>query len=68
MTRKDYELIAKAISKATRIEKDEDATGKVVSYLYTDWTGLVADLGEALKKDNPRFNEYIFFDACEPQE
>lgn len=58
MTRKDYELIAGAISHAVK------------NYDGEDWTMLGAGaaiarlLADELAEDNPRFNREIFLAAC----
>ena len=57
MTRKDYQLIADALNAnkphelATEIEKSR-------------WAGILYDLGQALKSDNPRFDYGRFREAC----
>ena len=61
MTRKDYKLIAKAISDATAQllpkQRDLDAVaGFRINVVY--------NLTKALQADNPRFNEYVFRTAC----
>jgi hypothetical protein len=61
MTRKDYELIAKVFAKAqTSIN-----TGKLQYTADTLIQVLVLTMGEALAKDNPRFDYARFFTACE---
>ena len=69
MTRKDYELIAKAISKATRFEYVDDGYHETPSKNHAiEWLDLVSYIGLAIEKDNPNFDFIKFADACEPQE
>ena len=55
MTRKDYELIAKAL------HNTPIATG--VDGLLT-WGKTCEEMARALGKENPRFNTVTFLDAC----
>lgn len=59
MTRKDYQLIAKAIY-LTRM-------CKAVLDGQLDWSQglLVMELADSLEKDNPRFDRARFITACE---
>jgi hypothetical protein len=53
MTRKDYELIAKAM--------EQELQGDIDPYV---WMSVVNRLAFAFGKDNPRFNRHTFRDAC----
>ena len=69
MTKKDYELIAKAISKATTFEYVDDGYHETPSKNHVvEWVDLISYLGMALGKDNPNFDYRKFADACEPKE
>lgn len=59
MTRKDYKLIAQAISEA-----HEDNWGDSIANEGIYWVTKL--LAESLAKDNPRFNRDKFMQACEP--
>ena len=64
MTRKDFRLIAKAIS-----EVNEDSYYNENKYIDSETVNkvlvhLVYALSDKIKLENPRFNEYDFFDAC----
>jgi hypothetical protein len=68
MTRKDYRLIAEAISKASYFNYVDDGfDDKPSKEREIDWLDLVVHLQIAFKKDNPNFNERKFVDACEPK-
>jgi hypothetical protein len=56
MTKKDYELIAWALSNAYMDEPPVDGR---VSY-----AAIVRRMANALEQGNPRFNKTIFYDAC----
>jgi len=60
MTRKDYELIARALQ-AKRDELVESRSGydRICGH-----DGAVLALAEALASDNPRFNSARFLAAC----
>jgi hypothetical protein len=59
MTKKDYELQAKAISLAF------GAVGQSGLYDAKTALGLVATiLADSLEKENPRFNRDLFLKAC----
>lgn len=67
MTRKDYKLIAKAISDATHFEYVDDGYHETPSKNHVvEWTDLISYLAIALEEDNPNFDKYKFWDACEP--
>jgi hypothetical protein len=53
MTRKDYELIARAMKKELR-----DGANPY------DWMSIVNGLASALKEDNERFDRHTFRNAC----
>jgi hypothetical protein len=53
MTRKDYELIAKAMKTELRDGANPH-----------DWMGIVNELASALKEDNGRFDFHTFRNAC----
>ncbi len=61
MTRKDYELIAGVFTKA----QASIDSGKLHYTADTLMQTLVLMMGEALAKDNPRFDYARFFAACE---
>jgi hypothetical protein len=58
MTRKDYILIAGAVAKATRMFQPPSSN----HYNGARWVGEF--LGDALEKDNPRFDRERFLKAC----
>lgn len=61
MTRKDYVVIARAVSNATR-EFGEEGVGDGGAF---DGIDTVVDfLASALKQDNPRFDRERFIAAC----
>ena len=69
MTKKDYEIIAGAISDATHFECVDDGYHETPSKTHViEWLDLVSYLGIALEKDNPNFDYRKFADACEPKE
>ena len=53
MTRKDYEIIARALNTAQTMTTERAGVG-VTAYL----------LASELAKDNPRFNRDLFLKAC----
>jgi len=58
MTRKDYELVAKAFTIA-------QGSIQVASYEAGDALGLLSlILADSLEKENPRFNRARFLTAC----
>lgn len=65
MTKKDYELIARAFgltSKTVEAFNDSDSPAK---YDAPSALGLVATvLADSLEKENPRFNRGLFLEAC----
>ena len=62
MTRKDYELIAKAIKAA----KPSDSTMADYAEMTRKlgWRNTVHSVAEALAGDNPRFDRERFLKAC----
>ena len=66
MTKKDYELIAKAIRQIntdTHYFKNTLIDGRLVTTVLDH---LVYEaLGQELKKDNPNFDYVKFYEACE---
>lgn len=59
MTRKDYELIAKAIKRA-----NENWEGFEEEYPAVVIAGISAMLATQLEQDNPRFDRARFLTAC----
>jgi len=57
MTRKDYELIAKAIAEAFEWEQGKTEREHAISR-------VAHILANSLRNDNPRFNEDRFLKAC----
>lgn len=58
MTRKDYVLIAEAISYYQHYRNE---TERQIA------RGVARELANALATDNPKFNRGRFLDACEPR-
>jgi hypothetical protein len=56
MTKKDYKIIADVL-----YDTDNECTGESVSF---NRTLLIENLCIAFKKDNERFNEQMFKEAC----
>ena len=54
MTRKDYQLIAKVLERAS----SEGVQGLL------NWGGTCEDMARELAKENPRFDTVTFLDAC----
>ena len=57
MTKKDYQLIANVLNNTHTTDK-----GNYVKHLVVE--RLSRDIAIALAKDNPRFNEGKFLEAC----
>jgi len=57
ITRKDYELIAKALCK-TR------PNAVVEPVVFTEWSLIVREIAAALASDNERFRFIPFYTAC----
>lgn len=57
MTRKDYELLAAALTMAA---PSSDAGPDA----HEEWAECCHQIGEALKSDNPNFNRIVFYKAC----
>lgn len=62
MTKKDYELIAKAIRDETEWVRNTDGYGGGESRLNP--IGIMAALGLIFEKENPNFDKFKFWDAC----
>ena len=62
MTRKDYELIAQAL-KSGYMAMPRNPMGSE-NNSYDQYIVIVRHLGNALLKDNPRFDKIKFYDAC----
>lgn len=67
MTKKDYEMIAKAINQSSYLKPRTDVEG---DYLSTEinFVNLISNLCLRFEEDNPNFNQFKFADACEPKE
>lgn len=59
MTRKDYELIAKALYQRRLWLSDPDNPDKMLAH-----NGTVLHIADALASDNPRFDRARFLKAC----
>ena len=59
MTRKDYELIAKAIKTQVELSRTFDEKGEELAVL-----NIARDLADALTRENPRFDRDRFMVAC----
>ena len=69
MTKKDYKLIAEAISISSYFEYVDDGYDETPSKnTVIDFHDLIVKLGMALEKENSNFNQYKFWDACTPKE
>ena len=66
MTRKDYQLIAGAIQAAFRTPWLR-STPHADAHIESARRAVVAEISEALKSDNPRFDRARFAAACEEQ-
>lgn len=60
MTRKDYELIARAL----QAKRDELVESRSSYDRICGHDGAILTLAEALASDNPRFNSARFLAAC----
>ena len=58
MTKKDYELIAKVIKEMENKYDGDDWTVDGTIYLYA------SNLAAAFNKDNPKFDQEKFMEAC----
>ena len=54
MTRKDYVLLAAAFNRVKPVGTRERGC----------WNNCIAEVAEALKEENPRFDKERFFKAC----
>ena len=62
MTKKDYELIAKAIRDETEWVRLNDGYGGAENKINP--TDIISTLSFDFKKDNPNFDQFKFWDAC----
>jgi hypothetical protein len=56
MTKKDYELIAKVLTRYSK-QKNECC--------FHNWAHIIIGLADEFQKTNPRFNRDIFIHACQ---
>jgi hypothetical protein len=61
MTRKDYELVAQAISRTTEHDPQDEHTAEG---WHAATSAVAHRLADALASDNPRFNRVRFLRAC----
>lgn len=63
MSKKDYVLLAKCLRSvrpsAFSIECDEDEHGR-----SSQWRNTVEAVADALRQENPNFDEQMFLEAC----
>ena len=64
MTKKDYELIAKAIRDNTEWVKYDDGYGETIEERKIHPIDIMVTLSIAFEKENPNFDQYKFWDAC----
>ena len=64
MTRKDFELIAKAFHDTKPKFLDRDMSEAAVAAAYDAWSRTVHRIALALSSTNPRFNVDRFIEAC----
>ena len=64
MTKKDYELIAKAIRDETEWVRNTDGYGEVIQERKIHPNDLMVVLGLHFEKENPNFDKFKFWDAC----
>lgn len=62
MTKKDYELIAKALRDGFMTQPPSPMGSEVD--IYGNYRLIVGSMANALEQQNPRFNKTIFYDAC----
>lgn len=62
MTKKDYVLIANAVS--TVLERYKGEHDNIALNVCYGVESVVKSLAEELQKENPRFNREIFLNAC----
>ena len=65
MTRKDYKLIAKALSNAKPPQTNEAPNPDNYGEILLVWTRTVQFVARALRSDNYRFDYERFYDACD---
>lgn len=64
MTKKDYELIAQIIKSETKLGEIADEFGHITYEKRICPHDFMVILGIALKKENPKFDEFKFYKAC----
>ena len=62
MTRKDYELIAKALRNGFMAQPPSPMGSEVD--IYFNYRLIVGSMANALERNNPRFNRDKFMEAC----
>lgn len=62
MTKKDYELIAKALRSGFMTQPPSPMSSEVD--IYDNYRIIVDHMTKALERTNPRFNRDKFMDAC----
>jgi hypothetical protein len=73
MTKKDYELLAKALSDSSLRVKDRERRHRGNGWLgeqeqldpFLAWCEIVQGVMNSLEQDNPRFDKNKFMDAVE---
>jgi len=61
MTKKDYELIAKAMRASLPVYGESEIEWQIK---YNQWVLMVHDMMDYLVSENPRFNRDTFWKAC----
>ena len=64
MTKKDYELIAKAIRDNTEWVQFDDGYGDQTQEKKMHPNDIMVTLTIAFEKEDPNFDQYKFWDAC----
>lgn len=64
MTKKDYELIAKAIRDNTEWVQFDDGYGDQIQEKKMHPNDIMVTLSIAFEKEDPNFDQYKFWDAC----
>lgn len=64
MTKKDYELIANVFAQRQYFYTDviDDSNARVENLITAEY------MATALAEENPRFNQEMFFDACQAKQ
>ena len=65
MTRKDYKIIAEALSNAKPPQTNEAPNPDNYAEILLVWTKTVQAISDALRQDNYMFNYRKFYDACD---